>query len=70
MNDEARQLAARDRLMRHEAAKLTPEERLTRMAALQEHYFAMLQQSPECFDRFWRRNLRKRAIHHDPSTAQ
>jgi len=66
--DDQPLFAARDRLMRREAAALTPDERLARMDVLERECFERLSQSPEGFDRFWRRNLRKRAVpHYDPS---
>lgn len=49
---------------------MTPEQRLARMAMLQEELFARLKQSPEAWNWFWRRNLKKRAIHREPPAAQ
>ena len=69
MSDEQRQLAIRNRLRRREALKLTPQQRLKRMAALQEYYFEMLKKSPEAMQRFWRRNLKKRAVRRDYSIS-
>jgi hypothetical protein len=66
MTDESEQLTRRNRLMRDEALRLTPEQRMARMAELQQAFFEMLQRSPEAYTRFWRRNLRQRAVHHDP----
>ena len=40
----------------------SPSERLARFAALQKRAFALLDASPEGYRRFWRRNLKKRAI--------
>ena len=67
---EEEQLARRRRLMRRLAAGMTPAERLGRMAQLEESSFALLSRSPEAFARFWRRNLRKRAVRvsHDAAT--
>lgn len=60
------QLAARDRLMRAASRAMTPDERLARMRQLQEWSFALLASNPEAFERFWRRNLRKRAVPRKP----
>ncbi|MCC6423145.1 MAG: hypothetical protein IT447_06665 [Phycisphaerales bacterium] len=70
MLDERNQLALRDRLMRREAAKLTPEQRMERMEALQQQAFELLRQNPQAWDRFWRRNLKKRAVPRDPNLGE
>lgn len=62
MHSHLPQLGPRDRLKKRLAAQLTPQERMARMEALQEACFERLRRSPEGLDRFWRRNLRKRAI--------
>ena len=59
---EEEQLASRRRLMRRLSAGMTPDQRLERMAQLQRSCFDLLSSSPEAFARFWRRNLRKRAV--------
>jgi hypothetical protein len=69
MSRESDQLDRRNRVRRRLAASLTPEERVERMAALLEHCAQILAQSPEAMDRYWRRNLKKRAIRHDPSAT-
>ena len=66
MTDESEQLTRRNRLMRDEALRLTPEQRMARMADLQNASFDALYRSPGAFDRFWRRNLKKRAVHREP----
>jgi hypothetical protein len=48
--------------MRRLAAAMTPAQRIERMAQLEQSCFALLASSPEAFARFWRRNLRKRAV--------
>jgi hypothetical protein len=63
MADESGEFSRRNRLMRHEVRKLTPAQRMARMEALQQQFFEQLRQSPDAFDRFWRRNLKKRAVH-------
>lgn len=55
-------MAARDRYRRRLHRQLSPDERLRRMAELTEAAFAILRQNPQGWDRFYRRNLRKRAI--------
>jgi hypothetical protein len=55
---ESEQLERRNRLRRHQALALTPEQRAERMAALLDHYWQLLAQSPEAMDRYWRRNLK------------
>jgi hypothetical protein len=50
------------RVMRRLAAAMTPAERIERMARIEQSCFALLSSSPEAFARFWRRNLRKRAV--------
>ena len=67
MNEEQQLFAIRDRLMRREAAQLTPRQRLERMEALERQAFDLLRQNPEGWDRFRRRNLKKRAVPRDPS---
>ena len=54
--------AARDRLMRARSAALTPGKRLESMWRLQASCFALLASNPAAFDRFWRRNLRRRRV--------
>ena len=61
MTETQRQLAARDRVMRLVARRMTPAERLARMEALQNAAWDVLNTSPRAFERFWRRNLRERA---------
>ncbi|HEY8665926.1 MAG TPA: hypothetical protein VIL86_04630 [Tepidisphaeraceae bacterium] len=58
-------LSPRDRLMRRQAALLTPEERMARMEALQNACFAALQANPAGWEHFLRRNFKKRAVRHD-----
>ncbi len=62
MREESEQLARRDRWMRHFHAQLTPEQRIARGRELHESAMRQLEANPEAFDRFMRRNLRKRAI--------
>ena len=64
---ESEQLERRNRVRRRLAAALTPEERVERVAALLDHYWQVLTQSPEAMDRYWRRNLKKRAVRRDPT---
>lgn len=62
MEDESEQLARRDRMMRHVAAQMTPEQRVARAREMQEWGMRQLMANPEAFDRFMRRNLRQRAV--------
>lgn len=62
MQDEAEQLALRDRWMRRMAAGMLPEERVARARAMHEWALRQLQSNPEAFERFYRRNLRQRAV--------
>lgn len=64
------QLAVRDRLMRTEAKNLTPEQRMERFEALQQYSFELLRQNPQAWDRFWRRNLKKRAVAPNPALSK
>ena len=70
MNEEQQLFAIRDRLMRRETAKLTPEQRMERMEALQRQAFKLLRQNPQAWDRFWRRNLKKRAVPRDQNLTE
>jgi hypothetical protein len=63
---ESEQLERRNRVRRRLAAALTPEERVARAAALLDQCWQVLAQSPEAMDRYWRRNLKKRAVRRDP----
>jgi hypothetical protein len=58
----ATDLSPRDRYRRRLIASLTPEQRMERMEQLQRAAFETLAQNPQAMERFWRRNLRKRAI--------
>jgi hypothetical protein len=62
MQDEAEQLTVRDRLMRQMAATMSPEERVARAREMHEWALCQLQSNPEAFERFYRRNLRARAV--------
>ena len=70
MSFESEQLERRNRIRRKFAAALTPEERVERMAALLDHYWRVLAQSPEAMDRYWRCNLKKRAVRRDPPATR
>jgi hypothetical protein len=61
VESEAEQLARRDRLMRHAAAQMTPQERVVRAQEMHEQAMRQLQSNPEAFERFMRRNLSQRA---------
>jgi hypothetical protein len=41
----------------------SPSQRMARFAELQKRAFALLAAFPEGYQRFWRRNLRKRSVH-------
>ena len=62
MENEAEQLARRDRMMRAMAAQMTPEQRIARGREMHEWAMRQLRGNPEAFDRFMRRNLRQRAV--------
>jgi len=70
MSDESEQLARRDRIMRAHYAAMMPRQRLTRMAELEAQSMDVLRRNPEAFQRFWRRNLRARAVPPDPETGR
>jgi len=53
---------ARERFIRRGVAAASPAERLERQAALQAETFERLHQSPSGWERFMRRNLRRRAV--------
>jgi hypothetical protein len=55
------ELARRDRYRRALMARLTPEQRMERFWALQAYCFAEMMKSPGAYERYWRRNLKKRA---------
>lgn len=67
VTDITEQLQRRNRYRKRLAAELPPEQRLQRMAEMQELAWVLLQQNPEALDRFWRRNLRQRAVRDDAS---
>jgi hypothetical protein len=48
--------------LRAEGRVATPERCLQIMRTLLERYWAWLKANPEAMDRYWRRNLRKRAV--------
>jgi hypothetical protein len=48
--------------LRAEARTATPERRIQIMQMLIEQHWAWLKANPEAMDRYWRRNLRKRAV--------
>jgi hypothetical protein len=62
MQIEQRLFQARDRLRRRLAAALTPQQRIERLAVILDDCARLLAANPEAMDRFWRRNLRKRAV--------
>ena len=67
VDDISEQLQRRDRYRKRLAARMTPDQRLQRMAELQAQSWQVLQQNSEGLARFWRRNLRRRAVRHDGS---
>lgn len=69
MSWESEQLELRNRVRRRVAWALTPEQRLERMTALLDHYWQLLSHSPEAMERYWRQNLRKRAVRREPPTT-
>jgi hypothetical protein len=62
MDDIAAQLAIRDRFRRNLAMRETPAQRLAAMFQLQESTWNLLKSSPQGWDRFIRRNFKRRAI--------
>jgi hypothetical protein len=67
MQIDPRQFELRDRLRRRYSAQLTPEQRIQQLDALLEECSELLAQNPEAMARFWRRNLKKRAVRRDPT---
>jgi hypothetical protein len=65
MDTEAADFRVPDEL-RTEARAATPERRLQIIQTLNKKYWAWLEANPEAMDRFWRRNLRKRAVRANP----
>jgi hypothetical protein len=65
MQIDPRQFAVRDRLRRRRSAQLTPEQRMEQLDALLAECSQMLAENPEAMARFWRRNLKKRAVRRD-----
>jgi hypothetical protein len=61
--------------MRLVAGRMTPGERMRRMEAMQDAAWAILNERPEAFQQFWRRNVRQRlprqypALHFAPQPA-
>lgn len=55
-------LQVRDRVRRALALSMTPGERLAKQAELTEALFAQLRKNPEGWERFLRRNFKKRAV--------
>ena len=53
-------------LRRQHAAATTPEQRVECMRVLMEEYSRWLEANPAAMDRYWRSNLRKRAIRGRP----
>ena len=64
------QFQIRDRLRRRRSAQLTPEQRIEQLHALLEESSQFLAQNPDAMRRFWRRNLKKRAVPRDPTRTQ
>jgi hypothetical protein len=59
MDEEIKErLAARDRLMRQQSLRLTPEQRLEKLWQLQEASWERLRNSPEAYAHFIRRNFK------------
>jgi hypothetical protein len=65
MQVDPRQFQIRDRLRRQRSARLTPEQRIAQLDALLEECSQMLAENPDAMARFWRRNLKKRAVPRD-----
>lgn len=65
MKIDPRQFQIRDRLRRERSARLTPEQRIQQLDALLDECSQMLAENPEAMERFWRRNLKKRAVRRD-----
>jgi hypothetical protein len=62
-NEEiSEQLARRDRFLRKLNSRLTPEQRMQKMATMQEQAWQAMRQNPEGYARFLRRNFKARAI--------
>ena len=65
MHVDPLQFQVRDRLRRQRSARLTPEQRIEQLYALLDECTQMLAENPEAMARFWRRNLKKRAVPRD-----
>jgi hypothetical protein len=65
-DDLAEQLAARDRVRKAMALRLTYEQRLEEMGRLQRATWDLLRANPEGYAHFLRRNLRARAVDVNP----
>ena len=55
-------MARKRAFLRRQNRALTPEARLEKFWQLHEQSMAILQASPEAWQRYWRRNLAKRAV--------
>jgi len=66
MADDMKRLAVRDSYRRKLVARLTCEQRLARMEALQIAAFELLHQNPEGYRRFLKRNYARRAVRPRP----
>jgi len=62
MDHLSKQLAIRDRMRKRLTAQSTPAERLEKMLRLQRRAWDLLQQSPQGYAHFLRRNFKARAI--------
>jgi len=62
---DALQHRARDRLRRKLMDRSTPEERIEKLEMIQSLSFYYLKTTPGAWERFWRRNLRQRAVRAD-----
>jgi hypothetical protein len=62
VEDINEQFARRDRYRQHLESKKTPERRMAEMAQLQARAWKILQNSPDGYAWFMKRNYRSRAI--------
>jgi hypothetical protein len=68
MDSIEQQLAKRDRVRRELEQRLTPAQRLRELWEIRARAVDLLKLFPEGHERFWRRNLRQRAISARPQS--
>ena len=62
MSYESEQFVVRDQFLRNLNKQRNAKQRMEWLCQAQQAAFEQLKRNPEAFARFWKRNLRKRAV--------